>query len=710
MFSPPVKTKATTARTYDPGHSQSEGWRPRGGIAEQAIFQRTIGNQATLRRLTQRSNPTSLPRNLQPKLIVGAVNDPLEDQADRVAGQVMRMPDPALADGRVNVGASDAQVQRACAKCDEDERKLQPKPIDDTAPSVGSGTTALVDEVLRSPGQSLDTGLRAFFEPRVRYDLGGVRVHTDNHAQAAADAVAARAFTVGRDIVFAAGQYAPQSAAGRYLLAHELTHVAQQGAAPQVTPGAYSLTLHSDGGETRFGPPPMSITGVAEAAPEGPGPAQPGAAGSETTMTGEKSGAQAAMPDEMTTAPEVQRLPQDDGLLLQRTATFSNPTPQPQDPLVRLAHGLTPGLTTPTINGNKVASDQDIVAAITPSQAKQTGSSGGNVTCEFTNSAINTSAEQIVASAAGPTGWTANVPPDQLGNPAQCAKVQQVPTTMNAQPNNADFVKRVQTSENEHVAELHTLHDRHFVPYDQFITGLHGSGADLAACGQNLVGQLGGRPRQAALGFALGNAAQVQKLDGPGGTHSDDGIVNAAKDCSSATITLKQTTPTIAGAAPGNVVTVNPTVTNFDPKKLKAVGKDLRDGKTTVKSFSSAANANAALAVIQHYGMDSRNVIGPMEVFLVGGKAPSGAMAGANELAIDPTRYQVSLNLPQAGNWAITDTGATATAVNVNVIVNFGAARDAAYSAWNVMTSFGFTFLGWVGGTRQAPEMMYFRV
>ena len=79
-----------------------------------------------------------------------------------------------------------------------------------------------------SPGRPLDPATRAELEPRFRHDFGHVRVHTDNEAAAAARAMDARAYTVDTDVAFGAGQYAPESAAGRELIAHELAHVVQQ--------------------------------------------------------------------------------------------------------------------------------------------------------------------------------------------------------------------------------------------------------------------------------------------------------------------------------------------------------------------------------------------------------------------------------------------------------------------------------------------------
>jgi hypothetical protein len=84
-----------------------------------------------------------------------------------------------------------------------------------------------VHEVLGSPGQPLDSGTRAFMEPRFGRDFGNVRVHTDIAAAESARAINAIAYTVGSDVIFAHRMYAPHSGEGRKLLAHELTHVMQ---------------------------------------------------------------------------------------------------------------------------------------------------------------------------------------------------------------------------------------------------------------------------------------------------------------------------------------------------------------------------------------------------------------------------------------------------------------------------------------------------
>lgn len=94
------------------------------------------------------------------------------------------------------------------------------------------GVPPSVEEVLRSPGMLLDTGTRSLMEGRFARDFGGVRIHADAPAARSAASVQALAYTVGRDIVFGAGRYAPGTSAGGRLLAHELTHVVQQDQMP----------------------------------------------------------------------------------------------------------------------------------------------------------------------------------------------------------------------------------------------------------------------------------------------------------------------------------------------------------------------------------------------------------------------------------------------------------------------------------------------
>ncbi len=97
------------------------------------------------------------------------------------------------------------------------------------SPALVNDVPSIVHEVLSSSGQPLDAQTCAFMESGFDHDFSQVRVHTDEQAAKSAEEVHARAYTVGEDIVFGAGHYAPATAAGRKLLAHELTHTIQQG-------------------------------------------------------------------------------------------------------------------------------------------------------------------------------------------------------------------------------------------------------------------------------------------------------------------------------------------------------------------------------------------------------------------------------------------------------------------------------------------------
>jgi hypothetical protein len=161
---------------------------------------------------------------IQAKLVVGQANDPLEHEADRIADQVMRMPDP-----NISLASGMPQLSRACAACEQEEGEMvRPK----AAGAANAGASSIVREVLRSPGQPLDAESRAFFEPRFGRDLSDIRIHADARAAESAREAGARAYAYGRHIVFGDGHYAPGTEGGRALLAHEVAHTIQQEASP----------------------------------------------------------------------------------------------------------------------------------------------------------------------------------------------------------------------------------------------------------------------------------------------------------------------------------------------------------------------------------------------------------------------------------------------------------------------------------------------
>jgi len=97
---------------------------------------------------------------------------------------------------------------------------------------------AVVHDVLASPGRLLEPGLRGEMEARFGHSFSQVRVHTGDRAEASARSVDAAAYTVGRDVVFGAGRYAPGTTEGKSLLAHELAHVVQQQGSGDAPPGS----------------------------------------------------------------------------------------------------------------------------------------------------------------------------------------------------------------------------------------------------------------------------------------------------------------------------------------------------------------------------------------------------------------------------------------------------------------------------------------
>lgn len=175
-----------------------------------------------------------------PKLSVSQPNDPYEQEADRVAEQVMRMPDQnpdASPSVQGFVGHDFGQIalspqlqpiaQRKCAACEaEEEEKLLRKENKDGIGDIGSLESKLAGS--QGGGEPLSDDVRAFMGPRFGFDFSQIRIHTDASAVEMNEAIHAQAFTHGNDIYFNAGKYAPETQEGKQLLAHELTHTVQQ--------------------------------------------------------------------------------------------------------------------------------------------------------------------------------------------------------------------------------------------------------------------------------------------------------------------------------------------------------------------------------------------------------------------------------------------------------------------------------------------------
>lgn len=215
------------------------------------------------------------PARVQTKLVVGEPDDEYEREADRAAERVTAMPDGGMGTERLRgeeTETTDADVPRTpsgiaapriqlqpgaadkVAEDEEDEEEtgteevIRGKPAEDDReeeeedtgedflrpkfrePGKTAATPGLRRKIhsLRGGGRPLDTGARAYFEPRFGLDFSRVRIHQDAGAAGTARALNARAYTLGRNIVFGPGEYSPATRAGKKLLAHELAHVIQQ--------------------------------------------------------------------------------------------------------------------------------------------------------------------------------------------------------------------------------------------------------------------------------------------------------------------------------------------------------------------------------------------------------------------------------------------------------------------------------------------------
>lgn len=252
---------------------------------------------------------------VQTKLTVGQPNDRYEQEADKVADQVMTMPDPKLQRQPENEEEEEpvqakllqrqteneeeeemlqakpladqitllvqrqeeppeeeeepvqaklkdgGMIQRMCPGCEEEIAQRQPEENEDeelqakSKPGKSSEVTPATYagiQSLRGGGQSMSASDRSFFEPRFGADFSGVRVHNDERAAIAAKSVNARAFTLGKDVVFGRGEYSPDSSSGKKLFAHELTHVVQQNPAQRkantsATPVLQGKAKHEQG-------------------------------------------------------------------------------------------------------------------------------------------------------------------------------------------------------------------------------------------------------------------------------------------------------------------------------------------------------------------------------------------------------------------------------------------------------------------------------
>ena len=203
---------------------------------------------------------------IQTKLAITQPGDVYEQEADRIAEQVMRMAQPAA------IGPAAEVAPRKCSACEDkadasgsslsDEKKPQMQHLANGEGGAGEVASDFTRRL--GAGAPLDAASRSYFEPRFGHDFGNVRIHSGPQAATAAASLQARAFTIGREVGFAAGAHDPASKSGKRLLAHELAHVVQQSGADRthvgegrgLSPGSY---FH-----VRSGPPGIVYRAVPE--------------------------------------------------------------------------------------------------------------------------------------------------------------------------------------------------------------------------------------------------------------------------------------------------------------------------------------------------------------------------------------------------------------------------------------------------------------
>ncbi|HRX11457.1 MAG TPA: DUF4157 domain-containing protein, partial [Draconibacterium sp.] len=187
---------------------------------------------------------------VQPKLKIGQPGDKYEQEADAVADRVMKMHQsetmqmqPVEEEEEVMqpklrmqpIEEEEEPIQMKCAECEKEEEMLQPKS------DTGSVAKPSIEKQIHSSkgsGTNLPESTNQFMSSAMGADFSGVKIHTGSNAVQMNSQLQARAFTYGNNIYFNSGEYSPESSTGKSLLAHELTHVVQQGSANKINAGS----------------------------------------------------------------------------------------------------------------------------------------------------------------------------------------------------------------------------------------------------------------------------------------------------------------------------------------------------------------------------------------------------------------------------------------------------------------------------------------
>jgi hypothetical protein len=425
---------------------------------------------------------------VQRKLAIGASNDPLEKEADRVADQVMATP--AL------TGISDAppQIQRYSGQLTGQM---------DAAP-------ASVDQALASPGRALAPLLRQDMESRFGHDFSRVRVHRGEAAEKSAQDVNAQAYTVGDDIVFGASRFVPASREGLRLIAHELTHVVQQRGGQRVV-------------RRRILYPNVAVTSTDDPIPR--------------YMRGDGSLALTTL----TINGSAQITPQILGSAFNPTEV--EPKSAPSQPLRGSGPGSGSG--SGAGSGSGTRTDESSGSGSGAGSGNASGAGAATVQCGFKDFDVSISANIRLPSPPADGRWGPEMVEragiKRSGLPPKCSQKNQISVVMKGDPNSGDFYQWMKTNEDQHASDMKKASDEILVPDHNAVLSLRGAGANQDACKTNLYDQLRRLPDNIQR-FLERVGADIAGRDVPGG-HKFDATFQERNDCDNLSILLKKAPP-----------------------------------------------------------------------------------------------------------------------------------------------------------------------
>ncbi len=516
---PKVTQQTMSVKSTIPGRAHLRQSR---GVNSNLHLQRTMGNQAVQRLLQENtgvvkggSTTTEIARvghdfrriplhtpgvgAIQTKLAISKPGDKYEQEADHVADQVMRMVEPSP------IGSAAGVIQRMCTGCEDEKEEAAPtervSSVVEQGLSKGATTAAvalqsvegqveeyppvtqatifrkaeiampsattesalpITDRLIggQSGGEPLPRATRQKMENAFGYDFSRVRIHQDAEAGKMSRQFSALAFTHGSHIYFGNGKYDPHGSSGSRLLAHELTHVVQQGQADR-----------------------QSRNGAAGQVPVG------------HAMSG--SATQASPP------------------MIQRTATWAaGPVHEVNNLATAILNGTVVGVTWPKLNGSTFWSTAAARAAMRSPTVVFSSAASGGVDAQVATVPTNTGSFDETVLAAGP--WTTVVPKATVGakfaSLASCTGAGNSTFRAIGKPTDADMFAANRRHEDRHATDHQAAFNGSIVPWDTNLAAAHTAGttyngpteADAEAA---LYAAMGGTPNQVADAFM--NACQA---------------------------------------------------------------------------------------------------------------------------------------------------------------------------------------------------------